>query len=150
MKRREFIKSDSVGTGFMLGASFWSVVFGQVDRPKVKKGLSLPPDGVTANIKIDQIEAFYIKGARGIYPIVRIKTNQGIEGIGECQFWGHIDIVGVVHKIGEQLHGYNPTKIAAFVDQYGRQELGLAWYAAISGIEMATCWCLTGPNLALN
>ena len=142
MDRRNFFKYGAVGAGTVFASGTYSSAWGQSAKGQTQ-GSTFSQADMNVNIKIDQIESFHVKGARGRYPIVRIKTNQGIEGIGECQSWGHVDVPGIVRSIGSQLYGANPLRVNSFLEQFAKQDTGLGWYAAISGIEIAL-WDILG------
>ncbi|MEM7131626.1 MAG: mandelate racemase/muconate lactonizing enzyme family protein [Chloroflexota bacterium] len=103
-------------------------------------------------IKITNVETIPIKGTRG-YPawvLVRIQTDQGIEGMGEGFTWsGHATTIrSHVEMIGQQLVGTNPLEIQAFLTKFLPMATDRNGFAAISAIEIAL-WDVLGQVAGL-
>ena len=104
------------------------------------------------SIKIKSVETVTIKGAR-YYPawvVVRMRTNQGIEGIGEGFTW-HGQAAAIsdhIKTLGQQLKGTNPLDIEAFLTRFLPECKDRNWYASISAIEIAM-WDILGQVAGL-
>ena len=105
-------------------------------------------------MKIETVKPVLLKGTRGYdaWVLVRIQTDEGIEGIGECFSWSYGDmsmalkIRDNVLSIGSELEGNIPLEIDAFLNRFSHLGAGHEWYAAISGIEIAL-WDILGQTL---
>ncbi len=117
-------------------------------------------------IRITSVKPVLVKATRGYagWVFARVRTDQGIEGIGEGFSWGN----GMNHErvrlvrdsvatIGSQLTGTNALEIAAFVNRFARRpsegysvglESGLWWVSAVSAIEIAL-WDIAGQAAGL-
>ncbi len=99
-------------------------------------------------IKIERVTPVTIKATRGYeeWVIVRILTDQGIEGIGEGFTWGGqaSTIRSHIETIAQQITGTNPMAIEAFLKRFlPSQPTDRSWCAAISAIEIAL-WDIVG------
>ena len=120
----------------------------------------------TTPIRITSVKPVLIKATRGYagWVFARVRTDQGIEGIGEAFSWGNgmnherVRLVrdSVAH-IGSQLTGTSPLEIEAFVNRFARRssegysvglESGLWWVSAVSAIEIAL-WDIAGQAAGL-
>jgi len=107
-------------------------------------------------IKILAVTPVLVKGTRGYdaWVLVRIQTDQGIEGIGECFSWAWsslhnaLQVRDAVQSIGHQLQGKDPLQIRTFLNRFGSQGVGRHWFAATSGIEIAI-WDILGQVAGL-
>ena len=85
-------------------------------------------------IKIDIVEPILIKPTTRGYAflIVRIRTDQGIDGIGECHASGEARSLAIrdfVGSIAGELEGTNPLEIQAFLNRCSQQGSGWEWFA---------------------
>jgi L-alanine-DL-glutamate epimerase-like enolase superfamily enzyme len=146
MNRRKFI-AQTVGGG--LAASGGGLIWGETQAPQV------PAD---VKIKIIGIEPLLIRAARD-YPAwtwVRIRTDQGLEGLGEGFAWTHgapgrvKRIVRYIEQLSDPLAGTSPLQVQSFVNKAMAQRPlhKLEWGAAISAIEIAM-WDLVGQVAGL-
>jgi len=144
MNRRKFIGQAIVG-GLAAGGVIWGETLAR----------QVPSD---VKIKIIGIEPLLIKAARD-YPAwtwVRIRTDQGLEGLGEGFAWTHgapgrvKRVVGYIEQLSERLVGTNPLLVQSFVNKAmaERPPHRLEWGAAISAIEIAL-WDLVGQVAGL-
>ena len=104
-------------------------------------------------IKIDTVEPILIKPTTRGYAflIVRIRTDQGIDGIGECHASGEARSLAIrdfVGSIAEDLEGTNPLEIQAFLNRCSQGGSGWEWFAAVSAIEIAM-WDIVGQMAGL-
>ena len=104
-------------------------------------------------IKIDSVEPILIKpNTRGYaFLIVRIRTDQGIDGIGECHASGEARSLAIrdfADSIAEGLEGTNPLEIQAFLNRAAQGGSGWEWFAAVSAIEIAM-WDIVGQVAGL-
>lgn len=93
-----------------------------------------------------------LQGTRGYreWVLVRVRTDQGVEGIGEGFTWSgraaairsHID------AIGREISGTVLLGIEAFLQQFVPHARDRNWYAAISAIEIAL-WDIVGKIAGL-
>lgn len=103
-------------------------------------------------IKIKRVETVTIKGARS-YPawvIVRMQTDQGIEGIGEGFTWHGqaATISNHIKTLGQQLVGANPLEIEDFLTRFFPECKDRNWYASVSALEIAM-WDILGQVAGL-
>ena len=98
-------------------------------------------------IKIERVIPITLGGTRGYkeWVIVRVLTDQGIEGIGEGFTWAGraAPIRSRIESIGEQIAGGGPVEIEGFLTRFLLQATDRNWYAAISAIEIAL-WDIVG------
>ena len=104
-------------------------------------------------IKIVTVEPILIKPATRGYAflIVRIRTDQGIDGIGECHASGEARSLAIrdfVGSIAGELEGTNPLEIQAFLNRCSQGGSGWEWFAAVSAIEIAM-WDIVGQMAGL-
>ena len=104
-------------------------------------------------IKIEAVEPILIKPTTRGYAflIVRIRTNQGIDGIGECHASGEARSLAIrdfVDSMSGELEGTNPLEIEAFLNRAGQGGSGWEWFAAVSAIEIAM-WDILGQMAGL-
>ena len=104
-------------------------------------------------IKIDSVEPILIKpNTRGYaFLIVRIRTDQGIDGIGECHASGEARSLAIrdfVDSMSRELEGTNPLEIEAFLNRAAQGGSGWEWFAAVSAIEIAM-WDILGQVAGL-
>jgi L-alanine-DL-glutamate epimerase-like enolase superfamily enzyme len=102
----------------------------------------------TNRIKIERVSPVTLRAARWYeeWVIVRILTDQGIEGVGEGFTWsGQASAIrSHIESIGEQISGTRPVTIEAFLRQFlSAQATDRNWYAAVSAIEIAL-WDILG------
>ncbi|UPK97646.1 hypothetical protein LCI18_008581 [Fusarium solani-melongenae] len=87
----------------------------------------------------------------GQFMFVRIETNDGVVGFGECGIWGHIEASAtVVTRFAEYLVGKPASCIEHHWNVMHRFSYfqGLAINAAISGIDIAL-WDIKGKTLGV-
>ena len=98
-------------------------------------------------IKIERVIPITLGGTRGYkeWVIVRVLTDQGIEGIGEGFTWAGraAPIRSRIESIGEQIAGGGPVEIEGFLTRFLLQATDRNWYGAISAIEIAL-WDIVG------
>ena len=104
-------------------------------------------------IKIETVEPILIKPTTRGYAflIVRIRTDQGIDGIGECHASGEARSLAIrdfVGSIAGELEGTNPLEIQAFLNRCSQGGSGWEWFAAVSAIEIAM-WDIVGQMAGL-
>jgi len=109
-------------------------------------------------MKVASIEPFTIKGTRGYaeWTLVRVRTDDGVEGIGEgfSFSWGDNQnarlISGHIARLGERLIGTDPNQIQTFVDEAFASAPADApnWSSAISALEIAL-WDIAGKAAGL-
>ena len=103
-------------------------------------------------VKIERVMPITMRGTRGYkeWVIVRVLTDQGIEGIGEGFTWAGraAAIRSRIDSIGEQIAGGNPVEIEAFLARFLPQATDRNWHAAISAIEIAM-WDILGKMAGL-
>ena len=98
------------------------------------------------HVRIDSAEQFVIQGARGLkWILIRLRTNQGIEGIGECWPWFQRGVIDRVRTVTEAVQGANPLDAIALRQRLSRLGTGLAWRTALSGVEIAI-WDILGQT----
>jgi galactonate dehydratase len=104
-------------------------------------------------MKIASVEPFTIEGTRSYteWNLVRVRTDDGIEGIGEGFSFSNRSkqnaglISGHIAQLGRRLIGTDAGQIQAFVDEAFRMapENAQFWSSAISAIEIAL-WDIAG------
>ena len=104
-------------------------------------------------IKIERVSPITIKATRWYeeWVIVRVLTDQGIEGIGEGFTWrGHASTIrSHIETIAQQITDTNPMAIEAFLNHFFfSQATDRNWCAAISAIEIAL-WDIVGKMAGL-
>ncbi len=97
-------------------------------------------------VRIRQVIPIVMRGTRGYdeWVIVRVVTDQGIEGVGEGFTWAGkaAPIRSWIESIGEDIVG-RPLEIEAFLARFLPHASDRSWYAAISAIEIAL-WDVLG------
>ena len=143
MKRRHFLKGIALSTG----VAVTSPLLEAADSRSV---------AVDAKIRVTSIEPILLKAARHCpaWTWVRIRTDQGVEGIGEGFAWSGraARILGYIEQLGDALQGKSPLRIQAFVQRAlaKRPRHVQDWGAAISAIEIALWDILLMFTLSLN
>ena len=103
-------------------------------------------------LKIERIQPVILRGTRWYkeWIIVRVQTDQGIEGIGEGFTWsGHAAAIrSHIDTISQQIPGSSPAGIEAFLKRFIPQARDRNWYAAISAVEIAL-WDIVGKIAGL-
>ena len=109
-------------------------------------------------MKITAVEPFLIRGARGYtaWTLVRVRTDEGIEGIGEgFSFgWGNSEAPAIIgrhiEQLGEQVVGTGLRRIESFADDALANAPAGAhnWASAVSAIEIAL-WDIAGKAAGL-
>ena len=106
-------------------------------------------------MKIDRVEHFITHPGQGKnLCFVRLTTDSGIEGWGECytQSDRDLQIVAHVDQLTRYLVGRDPTHIKAFTqaayDDYAARRGGMDYFCALSGLEQAM-WDITGKIAGL-
>ena len=92
-----------------------------------------------------------MRGTRGYdeWVIVRVVTDQGVEGIGEGFTWSGkaARIRSRIEMLGETIAG-RPLEIEGFLARFLPQATDRSWYSAISAIEIAL-WDIFGKMAGL-
>ena len=110
-----------------------------------------------SRIRVTAVKPVVLKATRNYagWIIVRIRTDQGVEGIGECFSWGAsnnlprvLEIRDMVDSIGVRMGGANPLQIQSHLDHWAHEANGLNWASAISGVEIAL-WDILGQVAGL-
>ena len=99
-----------------------------------------------SEIKITDVKVAVVAG-NFAWPIVRIETDAGIVGYGEC--FTDISGQGVKHAVlarKSRLVGQDPTQVIPLTSQMGLSPFDVVGAKAISGIEMAL-WDIAGKVL---
>jgi galactonate dehydratase len=103
-------------------------------------------------VKIERVCAVVLRGTRGYaeWVIVRVRTDQGIEGIGEGFTWSgrSAAICSHVETLGRQISGTGPVSIEAFLERFFAPGRDRDWYAAVSAMEIAL-WDILGKTAGL-
>ena len=111
-------------------------------------------------LKITDVEPLVIRGTRGYHAwqLLRIRTNQGIEGVGEgfAFAYGGLEQVrkihGFINQLARQIVGTSPLQIEAFLQRSATLLPPGAtpryWYAAVAAIEIAM-WDILGKVVDL-
>ena len=99
-------------------------------------------------MKITKVSTLTVQGNFD-WLLVRVNTDEGISGIGECYGTRNSDqIKHYVSTLGEQLIGENPLNIARLTLKMGLGSVSGHKVNAISGIEIAL-WDLAGKALGI-
>ena len=103
-------------------------------------------------LKIESVAPITLRGTRGYkeWVIVRIITDQGVEGIGEGFTWsgGSAAIRSRIDSIGRQIAGGISLEIESFLTRFLPLASDRNSYAAISAIEIAL-WDILGKMARL-
>lgn len=110
------------------------------------------------SVKITAVEPLTITGTRSyvMWTLVRVRTDQGLEGIGEGFSFGNggsgppLAIQAHIQRLGEQLLGRDPSQIQLFVqDAFANAPRDAQhWSSAVSAIEIAL-WDIAGKAAGL-
>ena len=104
------------------------------------------------DLEITDIIPVTLHAARSypVWVIVKIQTDQGVEGIGEGFTWaGQADsIVNYISLIRQQILGDSPCEIRSFLGRFPPKADDLNWSAAVSAIEIAL-WDILGKVVDL-
>ena len=98
-------------------------------------------------MKIKSVEPIFAD----IFLFVRVTTDNGLVGLGECGTWGHFEVAAAaVKRFGSYLEGLDPMKIEHHWNVMLRSHhfTGSAINGAISAIDMAL-WDLKGKALGV-
>jgi len=101
---------------------------------------------MSSDIRITDVRVAIVAG-NSQWPIVRIDTDAGIVGYGEC--FTDVRAEGIkyaVMKRRDRLIGHDPTQVAPLVQRLGLSVFDVVGCKAISGIEMAL-WDIAGKVL---
>lgn len=151
MHRRSFLETLVTGTVFS-SATFFPRSISAVEA----KIQTSAPSGM----EITAVEPIMIQGARGYHAwnLVKVKSDQGIEGIGEgfSFAYGKLDKAKIIHghirNLGESIVGANPLAIQSFLktawSMAPEREDPKYWAAAIAAIETAL-WDVFGKSMNL-
>ena len=136
--RRQFLRLTSAGS-----VTVPNVVWAGQDSSRVGKS------------RIRTVEPILIRGARNYHAwtLVRIRTDDGLVGIGEgFSFgWDNIERPHKIHsymkQLGKRLVNKNPLQIQAFVESARSTDrvTDKLWWAAVAGIEIAL-WDIAGKT----
>src|SRR5919201_455075 len=88
----------------------------------------------------------------GMHLWVRIETDEGISGLGECVHGG-VQAIALIHELRAKLIGRDPFRIDALFEELRRANVFNGGFAgalvtALTGIELAL-WDLKGKALGL-
>ena len=103
-------------------------------------------------MKITSIRPFVVDCYRTNWVFVKVETDEGIHGIGECTLeYKEKALLGALSHIEEALLGKNPLQIEKhyhdiYRDAYWRG--GSVLMSALSGVEMAL-WDILGKHLGV-
>ena len=104
------------------------------------------------DLEITDIIPVTLHAARSypVWVVVKIQTDQGVEGIGEGFTWaGQADfIVNYISLIRQQILGDSPCEIRSFLGRFPPKADDLNWSAAVSAIEIAL-WDILGKVVDL-
>ena len=105
-----------------------------------------------SQLRIRNVIPVTIQATRGYdeWVLVRVQTDEGIEGVGEGFTWrGEASAVrSHILSLGEELIGGDPLAIEPFVDRFLPLANGRAECAAVSALEVAL-WDILGQVAAL-
>jgi galactonate dehydratase len=106
-------------------------------------------------LKITNVKTFLVHPGRGKnLCFVKIDTDAGLHGWGECYTQADRDLQVVAHvdQLRRYLMGRNPMHIKHFMqvayDDFAARRGAMDLYSALSGIEQAL-WDITGKNLGV-
>jgi len=130
LDRRNFLKrSAAVSAGSIFAASAFS---------QTNSNVAFPRPGVIPNFKITDLRCAII----GQSPIVRITTNQGIDGFGEAErAKSYLKPYVLFYK--DYLINEDPTDVEFIMKKIRRLGGFKPWGSAVSAIEMAL-WDIAG------
>jgi L-alanine-DL-glutamate epimerase-like enolase superfamily enzyme len=102
-------------------------------------------------MKITSVKTAATRG-HGMHLWVKIETDEGITGIGECVHGG-MQAIAIIHYLRERLVGREPFAIDALFEELRRRHVfdggtGGALITALTGIEIAL-WDLKGKALGV-
>ena len=152
MRRRTFLETLVTGTA----AAGSATLFPRSIAAAEHRVQTSAPIGM----KITAVEPIMIQGARGYHAwnLVKVKSDQGIEGIGEgfAFAYGKLDNAKIIHGhirlLGESIVGTNPVAIQSFLtaawSMAPEREDAKYWAAAIAAIETAL-WDIFGKSVNL-
>ena len=107
---------------------------------------------IQRKVKINEIRPVIIRGTRGYkeWVIVRVFTDQGVDGVGEGFTWSRHarKINSHIKVINEQVLGTDFISIENFLNRFIPQAQDRNWYAAISAVEIAL-WDIVGKLAGL-
>ena len=100
-------------------------------------------------MKITAIKTADTSG-HGMHLWVRVETDEGISGIGECVHGG-VQAIAIIHEIRRHLIGRDPFRIDALFEEVRRSHVFDGGFAgalitALTGIELAL-WDLKGKAM---
>lgn len=105
--------------------------------------------GVDSKERIKSADHIVIKGARGLeWILIRLQTDQGVAGIGECWPWSQENVIECIRTVTEAAKGINPLEVFSFSHRLSQKNKGLAWSTAVSGVEIAL-WDIIGQLAGL-
>jgi len=106
-----------------------------------------------SSLKITDITTFIVHPGVGKNLLfVKVETDEGIHGWGECYTQSDRDTVMEAHirKMARYLDGWNPFEVKRFThlayEDWATKRGGMDFYCAISGIEQAL-WDIVGKRL---
>ena len=102
-------------------------------------------------MKITAVRTAATRG-HGMHLWVRVETDEGISGIGECVHGGQ-QAIAIIHYLRQRLIGRDPFQIDALFEELRRSHVfdggtGGALITALTGIEIAL-WDLKGKALGV-
>jgi L-alanine-DL-glutamate epimerase and related enzymes of enolase superfamily len=102
-------------------------------------------------MKITAIKTAATRG-HGMHLWVKIETDEGITGIGECVHGG-VQAIAIIHELRTRLIGRDPFAIDALFEELRRRHVFDGGFAgalitALTGIELAL-WDLKGKALGV-
>jgi len=105
-------------------------------------------------VKVTAIKPYLVHpGWRKNWIFVKVETDEGIHGWGECytQYDRDRTIVAHLKELGRYLEGRSPFHIKHFTqvayDDFAQRRGSLEFYCAVSGLEQAL-WDIVGKSLA--
>jgi L-alanine-DL-glutamate epimerase-like enolase superfamily enzyme len=136
MNRRQFVKLSTASLSALpLGIPYFSMA-----------------TALGKKVKITDVKAMMVRGPTADWPFVKIETNAGIVGYGEC-YWGRGIKEVILGYLREAVIGEDPLDIDRLYTKMIRYTGGAGAIAgvtvtAISGIEIAL-WDLAGKLLGV-
>ena len=105
----------------------------------------------TSRIHVRAVEPVVVRGQNSTWLLVRLRTDAGLEGLGEC--FAPSDamiqpVLGHLRMIGRRIANTDAVNVAAFLRGFKRLDAGGAWAAAVAGIEIAM-WDVLGQAAGL-